>query len=170
MKRILLLGVVVCLAMGTQAQAKKEKHTGHGHTTTTTGTKTLAERLGGYKAISAVVDEFVANVGADQRINSFFANTNLDNLKKQLKDQICAAAGGFYDTTNKKPCKYTGKDMKTAHMGMGVQDAHFGALVEDLVKALDKFKVPEKEKGELLAVLGPMKKDIVETKSAATQD
>lgn len=44
---------------------------------------------------------------------------------------------------------------------MGVQDMHFGALVGDLVKTLDKFKVPEREKNELLAVLGPMKSDIV---------
>jgi hemoglobin len=47
-------------------------------------------------------------------------------------------------------------------MGMGVSGADFDALVEDLVAALDKFKVGEKEKKELLGALGPMKKDIVE--------
>jgi hemoglobin len=52
--------------------------------------------------------------------------------------------------------------MKTAHAGMGIDEAGFNALVEDLVKALDKFSVPEQEKGELLAVLGSMKGDIVE--------
>ena len=72
----------------------------------------------------------------------------------ELVDQICQASGG--------PCTYTGKDMKTAHQGMGIKDADFNALVEDLVAALDKFKVPEKEKGELLSILGPLKKDIVE--------
>ncbi len=75
----------------------------------------------------------------------------VDDFK--LVDQICEASGG--------PCKYTGKDMKTAHAGMGVTDDDFNALVGDLVATLDKFKVPEKEKGELLGVLGPMKKDIV---------
>ena len=45
--------------------------------------------------------------------------------------------------------------------GMGITDAQFNALVEDLVKSLDKFKVPEKEKGELLGILGPMKPSIV---------
>ena len=72
----------------------------------------------------------------------------------ELVDQICQASGG--------PCTYTGKDMKTAHQGMGIKDADFNALVEDLVAALYKFKVPEKEKGELLGILGPLKKDIVE--------
>jgi hemoglobin len=51
--------------------------------------------------------------------------------------------------------------MKTTHANMGVTDGHFGALVEDLVKTLDKFKVPQREKDELLGVLGSMKSDIV---------
>jgi len=51
--------------------------------------------------------------------------------------------------------------MRTAHKGMGITDADFNALVEDLVKSLDKFKVPEKEKGELLATLGSLKPQIV---------
>ncbi|MDG4550978.1 MAG: group 1 truncated hemoglobin [Candidatus Contendobacter sp.] len=114
---------------------------------------TLYERLGGQPAINAVVDDFVANVAADKRINRFFANANIPRLKRLLGEQICAGAGG--------PCTYTGKDMKTAHAGMGITDAQFNALVEDLVKSLDKFKVPAKEQQELLAVLGPMRKDIV---------
>jgi hemoglobin len=121
--------------------------------------KSLYDRLGGKKAITAVVDEFVARVAADRRINAFFAATAADpgrlmKFKHTLVDQICEASGG--------PCKYTGKDMKTAHMGMGVGGADFNALVEDLVGALDKFKVPQHEKDQLLGALGPMKADIVE--------
>jgi hemoglobin len=52
--------------------------------------------------------------------------------------------------------------MKTAHAGMGVSTADFNALVEDLVKSLDKYKVKKKDKDTLLGVLGPMKSDIVE--------
>src|SRR4029077_4725807 len=74
-------------------------------------------------------------------------------LKRTLVDQICAGTGG--------PCTYAGRDMKTAHAGMGVTNADFDALVGDLVKTLDKFKVPEKEKGELLGILGPMRPSIV---------
>lgn len=115
--------------------------------------KKLYDRLGGKPAIQAVVDDFVGNVAADQRINGFFANTNIPRLNSMLVDQICEATGG--------PCKYTGRNMKAAHAGMGVTDAHFNALVENLVKSLDKFKVPEKEKSELLAALAAMKGDIV---------
>jgi hemoglobin len=114
----------------------------------------LYQRLGGYKAIVAVVDDFVGNVAADRRINRFFASTNIPRLKQNLVDQICAAAGGN--------CIYSGRDMKSAHAGMGVRSRDFDALVGDLTKTLRKFKVPAKEQGQLLAVLGPVKKDIVE--------
>jgi hemoglobin len=121
--------------------------------------KSLYDRLGGKTAITAVVDEFVSRVAADTRINGFFAQTAADpaRLKKfkgNLVDQICQASGG--------PCKYMGKDMKTAHMGMGISTGDFNALVEDLVGALDKFKVGQHEKDQLLGALGPMKSDIVE--------
>jgi hemoglobin len=119
---------------------------------------TLYQRLGGKPAITAVVDEFVARVAADTRINAFFALTASDPkrlaaFKGKLVDQICEASGG--------PCKYTGKDMKSAHAGMGIHEADFNALVEDLVGALDKFKVATADKNTLLGVLGPMKADIV---------
>lgn len=115
--------------------------------------KSLYDRLGGQGALVAVVDDFVGNVAADNRINKFFAKTDIPRLKRLLVEQICAGTGG--------PCTYTGRDMKSAHARMGINDAQFNALVEDLVKSLDKFKVPEKEKGELLGILGPMKPSIV---------
>jgi hemoglobin len=120
--------------------------------------KTLYDRLGGKKSITAVVDEFVSRVAADARINHYFAQTAADparmkNFKMNLVDQICQATGG--------PCRYTGKNMEDAHAGMGITSADFNALVEDLSGALDKFKVQDKEKNELLGALAPMKSDIV---------
>jgi hemoglobin len=96
----------------------------------------------------------VANVANDTRINERFATTDIARLKKNLVDQVCLATGG--------PCTYTGRDMKTTHAGMRITNADFNALVQDLVAALDAFKVPETDKKELLGILGPMKKDIVE--------
>jgi hemoglobin len=113
----------------------------------------LYERLGKKDAITAVVDDFVGRVANDTRVNGKFANANIPRLKMLLVEQICAASGG--------PCTYTGRDMKTTHAGMGVTGEQFDALVGDLVASLNKFKVPEREKNELLSALGPMKKDIV---------
>ena len=114
--------------------------------------------LSAAQAAESTLYQFVARVAADTRINAFFAATAADPqrlaaFKGKLVDQICQASGG--------PCKYTGKDMKAAHAGMGVQASHFDALVEDLVAALDKYKVAEADKNALLSVLGPMKRDIV---------
>jgi hemoglobin len=116
--------------------------------------QSLYDRLGGKPAISAVVDQFLSNVAGDTRINARFATTDIPRLKGNLVDQVCMATGG--------PCEYKGRDMKTTHAGMNISTADFDALVEDLIKALDTFKVPAREKNELLGLLGPMKKDIVE--------
>ncbi len=121
--------------------------------------KSLYDRLGGKTAITAVVDDFVGRVAADTRINGKFANANIPRLKSMLVDQICQASGG--------PCTYTGRDMKSTHAGMGVSSSDFDALVGDLVATLNKFKVPEREKNELLGALGPMKGDIVEKPMAS---
>ena len=126
----------------------------------TTATKTLYERLGGQPAISAVVEDFAGRVLADQRINKKFARSDPARLVANLKTFVCSATGG--------PCKYAGLSMKQAHQNMGVTQGEFGALVENLVATLDKFKVPDKEKGELLGALGPLGPDIVESQSTAT--
>ena len=116
-------------------------------------TPSLYDRLGQKPAIEAVVSDFVARVAADNRINGKFAQANIPRLKMLLVEQICEASGG--------PFKYSGRDMKKTHAGMAVTEPQFNALVEDLVSTFNKFKVGEKEKSELLGVLGPMKKDIV---------
>jgi hemoglobin len=116
----------------------------------------LYKRLGGREGIAGVVDDFAANMAADPRVNARFKDTkpaDLQRFKSNLADQICDATGG--------PCSYLGKDMKKAHEGMKITEAEWNAGVENLVKALDKHKVDAQSKQELLALLGPMKKDIV---------
>lgn len=130
--------------------------TGKGDEAPAKGNASLYDRLGGKAAITAVVDEFIARVAADARIKHRFFNTDIPKLKRLLVEQVCMATGG--------PCKYTGLDMETSHAGMEVVDEEFTALVEDLAGALDKFKVPAKEKGELLGALGPLAPQIVTPK------
>jgi hemoglobin len=120
----------------------------------------LYERLGGLDAITAVVDSFVARCAGDERINGKFARSDVPRLKKMLVDQVCEATGG--------PCTYTGRGMRETHDGMGVTAGEFDALVEDLVATLDEFDVPKAEQDELLALLGPMRDEIVEIESPET--
>ena len=117
--------------------------------------KTLCERLGGPPAISAVVDSFAGKVLKDDRVNKKFAKSDANRLVTNLKGFVGQAA-------HCPGVKYKGKNMKNTHKNMGVTEGEFNALAQDLVKTLDEFKVPEKEKHELLAALGPTKKDIVE--------
>jgi hemoglobin len=142
----LALGIAAC------GGGKKDNTT----TTDQASGKSLYDRLGGVDAIKAVVKDFVEEqVAKDDRINAkFFSNADLPKLQEHLVNQICEATGG--------PCKYTGRSMKEAHTGMGVDEASFGALVEDLKKSLAKFNVPQAEQDELIGALATMHDDIVE--------
>jgi len=117
--------------------------------------KTLCERLGGTPAISAVVDSFAGKVLKDDRINKKFAKSDPTRLVTNLKGQIGQVA-------HCPGVKYKGRNMKTVHKNMGVTEGEFNIVAEHLVKTLDEFKVPQKEKNELLTAIGPLKQDIVE--------
>jgi hemoglobin len=152
MKSLQRLTFVVLIGLVVAGCARSEKKSMMAEPSMATE-QTLYHRLGGKEAISAMVDGFVVQVATDSRVNSFFATTNVPNFKRLLVAQICEATGG--------PCTYTGRDMATVHQGLGITDADFNAVVEDLVVTLDTFKVPAQEKNELLALLAPMRKDIV---------
>jgi hemoglobin len=128
--------------------------------TVTAQQKSLFERLGGKPGLVAVVDEFVTRCVLDKRVNKKFARSDAPRLKAMLVDQLCQATGGG--------CEYHGRDMKAAHQNMGVTDGEYGAIVENLTGALDKFKVQPADKDELLKLLSPMKPSIVEVNSKET--
>lgn len=122
-----------------------------------TAEKSLYHRVGGYDALAAVVDDFIGRLVADKRFEKFFVGHSEDSLKRirqHILDQFCAATGG--------PCIYNGRDMKTSHKGLGITEADWDAAAKHLAATLDKFKVPEKEKGEVLTFVTSLKKDIVE--------
>ncbi|HEV2718382.1 MAG TPA: group 1 truncated hemoglobin [Thermoanaerobaculia bacterium] len=117
----------------------------------------LYTRLGGYDAIAAVTDDFIARLAADKQLSRFFAGHSQDSLMKirqHVVEFLCNATGG--------PCVYMGRDMKVSHKGMGITESDWDLSVKALTATLDKFKVPEKEKGEVLAAVGPLKAQIVE--------
>lgn len=139
--------VGLCFVASSHAQIKTEK--------------SLYERLGGYDAIAAVVDDFLGRLLSDETFSRFFAGHS-DDSKKRIRqlivDQLCAATGG--------PCVYTGRDMKTSHKGLGISEDDWNVTVKHLVATLDKFKVPQKEKDEVIGAIASMKDDIVEKKMA----
>ncbi|CAN5898142.1 group 1 truncated hemoglobin [soil metagenome] len=147
---------VMAALLAVAACGGKGKGGGGGGSGVPLAERSLYDRIGGKDAITGMIEDFVANVAADKRISAFFDNADMPGFKQKLVDQICEKTGG--------PCKYTGKDMKTEHAGMNIKDADYDALVEDLVKSLDKFKVGERERNDLLSALSKMKGDIVTAK------
>jgi hemoglobin len=160
MRRVRTFLAAACLVAGMATAAAAQNS--NSSMTAAAPQKSLYERLGGLEAITAVVDEFIKNLAADERVNKKLAKSgmNVPRIRLHLIEQVCEATGG--------PCKYTGLSMKASHKNMGVTEGEFNAVVEDLVKALDKFNVPAQEKSELLGALAAMKDDIVEVKGDAT--
>jgi hemoglobin len=121
--------------------------------------KSLYERLGGYDALAAVTDDFAGRLAKDEKLGKFFVGLSDDSMKKlrqHVIDFLCAATGG--------PCVYTGRDMKLVHTGLEITEEEWDISVKHLTATLDKFKVPGKEKSEVLNAVGGLKKDIVEKK------
>jgi len=92
-------------------------------------------------------------VTTDPRIAERFQGANLVRLRLELKQQVCYLTGG--------PCTYSGKDMKTAHAGMNLENKDFNALAEDLQLSMDKEQVDFHAQNRLLAKLAPMQRAIV---------
>jgi len=119
--------------------------------------KTLYERLGGYDAISAVVNDLLPRLRADTQLGRFWQHRAEDGLKRSkqlLIDFMCSSAGG--------PVYYIGRDMKTSHQGMRISEADWSVFLGHLDATVEAFKVPQAERDELVALVQSTKKDMVE--------
>ncbi len=117
---------------------------------------TLYHRIGGYDALAAMVDDFLARMLKDPDIEPFFHDLQpgeKQRVRQMLVDQLCEASGG--------PCVYVGKDMKTVHTGMDITEQEWNKAVGHLVATLDTFRVPTKEREELLSAVAGLKDQIV---------
>jgi hemoglobin len=118
--------------------------------------KSLYERLGGYDAISAVANELLSRLTADDKLRRFWDHRGDDGVareKQLLIDFLCESAGG--------PLLYTGRDNKTSHKGMGIDEDDWQRFLNHLTEILVSFNVPEREKSEVLAFIDSTKPDIV---------
>ncbi len=119
--------------------------------------ETLYTRLGGYDAIAAVADDLLPRLMSDPQLGRFWTHRAADSVRREkqlLIDFLCASAGG--------PLYYVGRDMKTSHRGMGITESDWQTFSRHLEATLDTFKVPAKERAEVLAFVESTKRDIVE--------
>jgi hemoglobin len=158
----LLLVGALAVGFGCNKSDKQQGASASGSGKMAGGQNTLYNRLGGEKAIQAVVHSFVQRGAADPKVNFTRKGhpnewdatpQNVAKLEKRLVEFIGMATGG--------PQKYQGRDMVTSHTGMKITEAEFNALAGHLIAALDEFKVPQKEKDELVAIVAGTKDQIV---------
>ena len=116
-------------------------------------TDVLFQDLGGKDGIKKIVADFLPIVLSDARIKKQFNDADIEHLGKMLVEQFCELSGG--------PCKYAGKDMKTIHADLGISNAQFNALAEDLQTAMEKQGVSSRAQNKMLAKLAPMQHSIV---------
>ena len=118
---------------------------------------TLYERLGGYDAISALVNDLLPRLQADSLLSRFWQNRSEDGVRREkqlLIDFLCSNAGG--------PLYYTGRDMKISHKGMKISERDWSAFLGHLNATLEGFKVPKAEHDEVVGFIQSTKPDIVE--------
>lgn len=119
--------------------------------------KTLYERLGGFDAISAVVDDFAAKLFDDPVVGARFfgmSDDSREGFRQKNKNLVCNVTGG--------PCKIISRPAATTHGGLGIKASEFNIVAQHLVDSLNKFKVPAKEHKELMAIIASLRPDIVE--------
>ncbi len=108
--------------------------------------ETLYERLGGQEVVRAIVDDFVAIVAADGRINRLLVDLDIAQLKRTLVARLCARVGG--------PCQLASSaDASSTLRALGGSAADRGVMIEDLAKALERRQMPARLRDELLAAM-----------------
>lgn len=118
--------------------------------------KSLYERLGGYDAISAVANALLPRLKNDDKLRRYWDHRGSDGVEREkqfLIDFLANASGGSM--------YYTGRDMKTAHRGMNVDEDDWRRLIGHVSATLGSFNVPKQETGEVLAFIESTKSDIV---------
>ncbi len=117
---------------------------------------TLFDRLGGEAAINAAVDVFYKKVLEDNRINYFFAESDMNEQSQKQKHFFAMATGG--------PNSYTGKGLRKGHKHLveqGLNDTHYDIVVEHLGNTLKEFGVQDAEIAEVAALANSVRDDVL---------
>lgn len=115
--------------------------------------RSLYERMGGATIVSAVANELIDETAAHPALKRSFEGVGLPRVKALLVDQLCEITGG--------PCTYVGDTMADVHAGLKITEAEMNGMVEILRKILIRHHIALRERNELIALLAPMKRDVV---------
>lgn len=113
----------------------------------------LYDELGGKDGLTRLAAAMLDIASKDPRTHDQFGNVSFAWLTPRLAAYFCMRVGG--------PCKYPGRDLRTAHQGLHVTVGEFDAVVEDLQTAMDRQGIPYWTQNRFLALLAPTERDIV---------
>ena len=141
--------------------------------------KSLYERLGGVFAIAAVIDNFSDAVVQNPVAGKTSKNPalrewhtqnlgRLPGLKFMRTLWVCAVAGGPFEYSATKPGE-THLGLEEAHRKLKISPEEFDAVAGELARTLDFFKVPEREKGEVLGAFAAHKDEVTTGYMAAAR-
>jgi hemoglobin len=119
-----------------------------------TSSSSLYERLGGRSGVAAISDLLIDRVSADVRLGRSFKDADLGRIKRLLAEQLCDLSGG--------PCHYSGDSMREVHAGHHISEAEFYGMVDALRTILKERRVGIAATNQLLRLLAPMKREVVE--------
>ncbi len=122
--------------------------------------ESLFDRLGGVKALGAVVDVFYERVLADGRVSRFFDGVDIGRQAAKQKAFLAMVTGG--------PTNYTGKNMRDAHQHMDLNDTHVDAIIEILGAALSDFGVSDEDVGACAAIAESVRDDVLNRNAASS--
>lgn len=122
--------------------------------------ETMYDRLGGEPGIRAVIEDFVAKLGADDKVNGYFLNrsVDLDHVTRCFVLQLDELAGGPQDYPGDSGCR----SMADAHAGLGISQLDFDDVMTHLLSSLEEADVTADDRATISAALLPMADDIVE--------
>lgn len=119
----------------------------------TTQVATLYERLGGSEGIASIVQDIINLHLSNPEVSNRYALSDMERVKQRAFEFFAMGTGG--------PQVYTGKNMLETHRGMNISEQEFMAVLDDILLALEKNNIGQKEIDEVLVILYSMRKEIV---------
>ncbi len=147
--RALLLAFALAFVLAAGILGGRPAHAADAH---------LYNALGGKAGVDALAATYIDRLATNPATRRSFAGSNLARIKRNLADELCELAGG--------PCRYASDPIRTVHANLGISEAEFFAGVQLLRDLMRERHVPLGTANELLALLAPMKPDVVDVKVA----
>ncbi len=123
---------------------------------------TIYDEIGGEPAVTAVVDAFYDRLVTDPDLLSHFGGRDMARLKAHQRALVTVALGGTSE-------QYTGRMMHPAHAGLAITNEAFDKVLDHLLAVLTDVGVPTLTSAKILAILQPLRTDVVQSSLAAVK-